>query len=58
MATDEVIGGSNVDVARPEASRRQIALVLTEAAAVPNLIAAPVRQRKPAVPIADAGEFG
>src|ERR1700692_316279 len=46
----------NVDIARPEPPRRKVSLVRPEAAAVPYLIAAPMRQWKAAVPFADAGE--
>jgi hypothetical protein len=48
----------NVDIARPEPPRRKVSLIRPEAAAVPYLIAASVRQRKPAVALADAGEVG
>jgi hypothetical protein len=47
----------DVDVPHLVRTRRQVPLVRRETAAVPYLIAASVRQRKPTVPLADAGEI-
>src|ERR1700709_503348 len=53
-AVDVQVG--NVDVARPQPFRRQTARIKS-GTAVMEFVAASVRQRKPVVAFADAGEF-